>query len=146
MSSKSIRIIGIDPGLRNTGWGVIEAEGSRLSFVACGTLHSDAGAPLAERLVVQVTDAHGNPVEGHRISWFSSAGMGEVRDFSNTTDASGKADAEATKIYGDAYGSDAEFYAFFRTLESYRNLGDNATLMLDADSEFFRYLNSTRKR
>lgn len=58
----------------------------------------------------------------------------------------GKADAEATKIYGDAYGSDAEFYAFFRTLESYRNLGDNATLMLDADSEFFRYLNSTRKR
>ena len=50
MSSKSIRIIGIDPGLRNTGWGVIEAEGSRLSFVACGTLHSDAGAPLAERL------------------------------------------------------------------------------------------------
>src|SRR5690606_10240907 len=58
----------------------------------------------------------------------------------------GKADAEATKIYGEAYGSDAEFYAFFRTLESYRNLGDNATLMLDADSEFFRYLNSTRKR
>ena len=58
----------------------------------------------------------------------------------------GKADAEATKIYGDAYGSDAEFYAFFRTLESYRNLGDNATLMRDADSELFRYLNSTRKR
>ena len=50
MSPKPIRIIGIDPGLRNTGWGVIEAEGSRLSFVACGVLHSDAARSLAERL------------------------------------------------------------------------------------------------
>ncbi|MFY8134518.1 MAG: protease modulator HflC, partial [Aquimonas sp.] len=49
----------------------------------------------------------------------------------------GRADAEATRIYGEAYGADPEFYAFFRTLESYRNLGDNATLMIDADSEFF---------
>jgi len=58
----------------------------------------------------------------------------------------GKADAEATRIYGDAYGADPEFYAFFRTLESYRGLGENSTLMLDANSEFFRYLQSTRKR
>lgn len=50
MQRSSIRILGIDPGLRNTGWGVIEAEGSRLSFVACGTLHSDAALSLAERL------------------------------------------------------------------------------------------------
>jgi crossover junction endodeoxyribonuclease RuvC len=46
-----VRIIGIDPGLRNTGWGVIEAEGSRLSYVADGTVHSDADAPLATRLL-----------------------------------------------------------------------------------------------
>jgi modulator of FtsH protease HflC len=58
----------------------------------------------------------------------------------------GKADAEATRIYGEAYGADPEFYAFFRTLESYQNLGENSTLMLDADSEFFRYLDSTRRR
>jgi modulator of FtsH protease HflC len=58
----------------------------------------------------------------------------------------GKADAEATRIYGESYGADPEFYAFFRTLESYQNLGENSTLMLDADSEFFRYLQSTRKR
>lgn len=50
MQRASIRILGIDPGLRNMGWGVIEAEGSRLSFVACGALHSDAGLSLAERL------------------------------------------------------------------------------------------------
>ena len=46
-----VRIIGIDPGLRNTGWGVIEAEGSRLSYVADGSVHSDADAPLATRLL-----------------------------------------------------------------------------------------------
>ena len=46
-----VRIIGIDPGLRNTGWGVIEAEGTRLSYVADGSVHSDAEAPLATRLL-----------------------------------------------------------------------------------------------
>lgn len=52
----------------------------------------------------------------------------------------GDADAEATRIYGEAFGADPEFYAFFRTLESYRALGANSTLMVDADSDFFRYL------
>ena len=58
----------------------------------------------------------------------------------------GKADAEATRIYGQAYGKDAEFYAFFRTLESYDAIGENSTLIVDADSDFFRYLESTRRR
>ncbi|MEP2641948.1 crossover junction endodeoxyribonuclease RuvC [Roseobacter sp.] len=44
------RIIGIDPGLRNLGWGVIEASGSRLSHVANGVCHSE-GADLAMRLL-----------------------------------------------------------------------------------------------
>ena len=44
------RIIGIDPGLRHLGWGIIESEGSRLVFVACGTIHTDAKQTLAERL------------------------------------------------------------------------------------------------
>jgi membrane protease subunit HflC len=55
----------------------------------------------------------------------------------------GKADAEATRIYGAAYGADPEFYTFSKTLESYRALGDNSTLMINADSDFFRYLEST---
>lgn len=58
----------------------------------------------------------------------------------------GKADAEATRIYGRAYGADPEFYAFFRTLESYDAIGENTTLMIDANSDFFRYLQSTRRR
>lgn len=50
MSSSPIRIIGIDPGLRNLGWGIVESIGSRLTFVACGSVHSDAALSLADRL------------------------------------------------------------------------------------------------
>lgn len=46
----AIRIIGIDPGLRRTGWGVIETLGNSLGFVACGTVTSDERADLASRL------------------------------------------------------------------------------------------------
>jgi len=45
-----MRVIGIDPGLRNMGWGVIEVSGSRLCHVANGVLHG-AGDDLAARLL-----------------------------------------------------------------------------------------------
>lgn len=45
-----VRIIGIDPGLRRTGWGVIESEGSSLRFIASGTIKSVDKADLAVRL------------------------------------------------------------------------------------------------
>lgn len=53
-----MRVLGIDPGLRNMGWGVIEADGSRLSHIANGICHSE-GVELAERLLslhAQLTD------------------------------------------------------------------------------------------
>jgi crossover junction endodeoxyribonuclease RuvC len=46
-----MRLVGIDPGLRTTGWGVIEAVGNRLVHVANGRVVSDAAATMAERLV-----------------------------------------------------------------------------------------------
>ncbi|MHB8884120.1 MAG: crossover junction endodeoxyribonuclease RuvC [Methylovirgula sp.] len=50
MELAAIRIIGIDPGLRITGWGIIELAGSRLIYVASGTVRSNDKAPLASRL------------------------------------------------------------------------------------------------
>ena len=44
-------ILGIDPGLQHTGWGLIRTEGARLQFMQCGTIHSGKGA-LSERLRV----------------------------------------------------------------------------------------------
>ncbi len=47
----TIRLIGLDPGLRNTGWGVVEQTGSKLKFLACGTVISDPKTSLAKRLL-----------------------------------------------------------------------------------------------
>jgi crossover junction endodeoxyribonuclease RuvC len=49
--ARPIRILGIDPGLRRTGWGVVEIEGNRLGFCACGSLATDDKATLAMRLL-----------------------------------------------------------------------------------------------
>ena len=46
-----IRILGIDPGLRRTGWGVVEIVGNRLTFIGCGSVTTDDRAALALRLL-----------------------------------------------------------------------------------------------
>jgi crossover junction endodeoxyribonuclease RuvC len=46
-----IRIIGIDPGLRRTGWGVVEITGNRLGFLGCGSVTTREQDGLAERLL-----------------------------------------------------------------------------------------------
>jgi crossover junction endodeoxyribonuclease RuvC len=62
--ARPIRILGIDPGLRRTGWGVIAIEGNRLMFLACGSLATEDGAGLAIRLLAihdglrRVVDEH----------------------------------------------------------------------------------------
>ena len=64
MGTHPIRILGIDPGLRRTGWGVVAIDGNRLSYLACGSVATDDKAALAVRLLVihdglrQVIAAH----------------------------------------------------------------------------------------
>jgi membrane protease subunit HflC len=58
----------------------------------------------------------------------------------------GKADAEATRIYGEAYNQDAEFYAFFKTLETYKEAPyKNAFVILGTDSDYYRFLKNIPK-
>jgi membrane protease subunit HflC len=58
----------------------------------------------------------------------------------------GRADAEATRIYNEAFGADPEFHAFFRTLESYgKSLGEDVTFVIGGDSDYFRYLRSIER-
>src|SRR5215469_5406630 len=45
------RILGIDPGLRRTGWGVVENDGNRLLFIGCGSVQPPESLPLAVRLL-----------------------------------------------------------------------------------------------
>jgi crossover junction endodeoxyribonuclease RuvC len=49
--TNAIRILGLDPGLRCTGWGVVSVQGSRLTHVAHGVIKPDDKAPLSERLL-----------------------------------------------------------------------------------------------
>jgi len=49
--TRPIRILGIDPGLRRTGWGVVEIAGNRLGFLGCGSVLTDNRAALAARLL-----------------------------------------------------------------------------------------------
>ncbi|MBW2124080.1 MAG: protease modulator HflC [Deltaproteobacteria bacterium] len=58
----------------------------------------------------------------------------------------GNADAEATRIYGDAYGQDPDFYAFFKTLETYKKAPyKNAFVILGTDSDYYRFLKTIPK-
>jgi membrane protease subunit HflC len=53
----------------------------------------------------------------------------------------GEADAQATKIYAEAYDKDSDFFKFLRSNDVYRNsLQEGTTLLMDADSKFFKYL------
>lgn len=57
----------------------------------------------------------------------------------------GKADAEAARIYAEAYNQDPEFYAFYKSLESYKkSIGKNTRLIIPSDSEFYKYLETVR--
>ncbi|MBE0692516.1 MAG: crossover junction endodeoxyribonuclease RuvC [Aquamicrobium sp.] len=63
--AKTIRILGIDPGLRRTGWGIVDVDGNALRFVAAGTVRSDETAALADRLC-QLHDGLVAVLEAHR--------------------------------------------------------------------------------
>lgn len=45
-----VRILGLDPGLRHTGWGIIDKEGAKVKFIAAGVINPDTTLDLAERL------------------------------------------------------------------------------------------------
>lgn len=59
----------------------------------------------------------------------------------------GEADAERNAIFANAYGADQEFFEFYRSLEAYRGAlqGNNSTMVLSPDSDFFNYLKSDTK-
>jgi crossover junction endodeoxyribonuclease RuvC len=50
MPKQITRILGLDPGLCNLGWGVVDWDEARLSYVACGTIKSTAADPMGQRL------------------------------------------------------------------------------------------------
>jgi len=88
---------------------------------------------------------------------FRSEGMGEARRiegeqqkelrrikseaYRTVEEIKGKADAEATRIYAEAFNRDPEFYSFVNTLDIYKkSLDDKISIIMSTESEFFKYL------
>ncbi len=70
----------------------------------------------------------------------------EIRSeaYKTAEEIKGKADAEAIAIYADAYNKDPEFYAFLKTLDTYRNTIDaDTTVIFSPESEYLQYFNAT---
>lgn len=63
--TNAVRILGLDPGLRRTGWGLIAVDGARLSWIAHGVICPPEKAPFAERLLA-VMDGVAELIEAHR--------------------------------------------------------------------------------
>jgi crossover junction endodeoxyribonuclease RuvC len=60
-----IRILGIDPGLRRTGWGLIACQGNRLIYLACGSVDTNERADLSTRLLA-IHDGLARVIEDHK--------------------------------------------------------------------------------
>ena len=63
--SGKLRVLGIDPGTRHLGWGVLEQEGTRITHVAHGVIDTDTDRELAHRLI-EIDDALAAVIEAHR--------------------------------------------------------------------------------
>jgi len=80
-----MRVIGVDPGLRQLGWGVIEADGNRLRHVANGHCCSDAALPLARRLqqifraLAEVIAAHAPEAAAIEQTFVNRDGQGTLK-------------------------------------------------------------------
>ncbi|KIX11368.1 protease modulator HflC [Dethiosulfatarculus sandiegensis] len=83
--------------------------------------------------------------EKRRIMGIMQKELARIRSeaYKKSQEIRGAAEAEATRIYGEAFGRDPEFYAFFKTLESYKDQRKgNSDLILSTESEYYKYLNS----
>jgi membrane protease subunit HflC len=77
-------------------------------------------------------------IEGEKDKELKRISSGAYR---TSQEIKGKADAEAARLYAEAFGLDAEFYSFVKTLEVYQNTMDEGTsLVLSTDSDFLQYL------
>ena len=67
--------------------------------------------------------------------------------YRSAQEVKGKADAEATQVFAEAYGKDPDFYSFSKTLELYaETLQNNSSLVLSTDSDFLKYLKQYEKK
>jgi membrane protease subunit HflC len=98
----------------------------------------------------QIAQAFRSYGEGKKAEWFGKL-ENEKRSilsgaYQKAETAKGKADAEASRIYADAYGRDPGFFDFWRAVESYRQTLPGFNKTISTDMDYFRYLYGTKGR
>jgi membrane protease subunit HflC len=134
------------PKLEKFGIELVDVKIKRLNYVE-QVRQSVYGRMIAERNQIAEkfrSEGHGEArkIEGDMEKELKLITSGAYRE---AEEIKGKADAEATGIYAEAFGRDPEFYSFLQTLEIYKTAMDkNSSLILSTDSEFLKYFKDYR--
>jgi membrane protease subunit HflC len=130
------------PKLAAFGIELVDVKIKRINYVE-QVRKSVYGRMIAERKQIAEKFRSEGRGEAQNILGEKERDLQEIQSeaYRTAQETKGKADAQATIIYAEAYGVDPEFYSFVQTLEVYNeSLGQQNTLILSTDSEFLKYL------
>jgi membrane protease subunit HflC len=130
------------PKLAKFGIELVDVKIKRLNYVE-EVQRSVYARMIAERKQIAEKFRSEGKGEARKIEGDKEKEMKRITSgaYRTAQEIKGKADAESTKIYAQAYGRDPDFYSFTNTLDIYKETMDKeSTLILSTDSEFFKYL------
>ncbi|MFO7751126.1 MAG: protease modulator HflC [Desulfobacteraceae bacterium] len=135
------------PKVSKFGIELVDIKLKRINYVA-KVRKAVYGRMIAERK--QIAEKHRSEGRGEasniRGDKEKELNFIESNAYKTAQEIQGEADAQATAIYAGAYGVDAEFYSFFKTLDVYKETMDKeSTLVLSTDSDFMRFLKGIEK-
>jgi len=129
------------PKLAKFGIELVDVKIKRLNYVE-EVQRSVYARMIAERQQIAEKFRSEGKGEARKIEGDKEKEMKRITSgaYRTAQEIKGKADAESTKIYAQAYGRDPDFYSFTNTLDIYKETMDkDSTLVLSTDSEFFKY-------
>ena len=129
------------PKLAKFGIELVDVKIKRLNYVE-EVQRSVYARMIAERKQIAEKFRSEGKGEARKIEGDKEKEMKRITSgaYRTAQEIKGKADAESTKIYAQAYGRDPDFYSFTNTLDIYKKaLDKDSTLVLSTDSEFFKY-------
>jgi membrane protease subunit HflC len=130
------------PKLAQFGIELVDVKIKRINYVE-QVRDSVYGRMIAERKQIAEKFRSEGKGEAQKIRGLKERDLKQIQSeaYRTAQELKGKADAEATVLYAQAYGVDPEFYSFIKTLEIYtQSLDQKSTVVLSTDSEFFKFL------
>lgn len=136
------------PKLEPFGIELVDVKIKRINYVE-QVRNSVYGRMIAERKQIAEKFRSEGKGESRKILGEKERDLKQITSeaYRTAQELKGNADAEATKIFADAFGVDPEFFSFIKTLEIYgESLDENSQLVLSTDSEFLNYLKGYKEK